>query len=1432
MPNYSFNIRNFKAQGAMTGSPSTSPYVGRVYLTWDAGMDITNPDMQLQFRRNTLQPIITENIFWASECVDTLTPNTLGLGFGGSDTSHSLFGQSRMTMEGHMVQDYDVAEGTWNGYLTPRDKDFNEISRGMHDGYYYAMGWVNKETGDLIELNADLDKCFAHAYSSITNNFNMGVTYEQGLVLSRPTLNNGERAQVYWFMNETWLDTADVANGQAIFQLQSGDDYTDTLQLHCPDCGCCDNITNSGYVDCDYYCPSLCGDPGCVGVHIEDTIGEYRIGRRTDLEGGLERIGLPQHRANEGITGLGSYFDARSPYGYGSTFSGQGGPRAYTTAPFCGNGETPGTTTGANGLYGPTDYPWWRLEDYLWKEGVSYIKNEAWILGVECRQEPACYWEDAGLIDVQGDCGQRITWEAYGVMSQIGRQHRPQLDMTYSLFNYNPTNLSEANPWYDEIDQNLAPFDTIDAEELSTTHCGVILEMHGDVRSAIGSFEGKDHYFNTDDLYVRIDRYKGWDWTDTDDYVPQGGWDNNDGVASGFGTGRNRWDYGKVLDTRPHSEQGSGTKPGEGWDTEGTAIPTDGVTLDNYVHPSQTMNPFPWDRWQFIIPAQPRGHWLYRYRLYAYNSDAVMDEVYDSAGPGLETKHGIDIVDTCGMCQVYTADIEWVLKRNWSEQSDSMFWITMPTVEGEEFTTPKYMYKNYTAAGEGIPRFGDILSTYDGSYYLRCANELVFKGGATVSEGPSSIGFELMYGDGHDDLDLDHNTDSGSPVPGFYDVSDSLSAGDVRWNFNLCDVPEDGKYFIKVTIICDDTGLEQWSKTIPIIVDHESPDVNDIGMLEEVFDGNNLEYGVEATDDEGIAFMTFAAQSNEVQQLWTLDHNYLWCDECMYLDEGDVENPGYDTLQTVLLDCSRTLSVADMTSCFCNGEITLYAYASDLAGNCVAKPFRVDIQGSWRGRTPGGMCSGDHTGTGDHIFSTPVTQGEIYTEMDCCIDSGGTWDYQNSQCTLWGQGASSADWFWRVGTCVDCLGNPVNPRASLGFMQDDQSTCEQPFPTGDDCENFVGEWVTEENVEGRICGSMAQDGVMIVNWNSLLFPSDTNWGMGATANLGPFLKAVDCWNDFNGDGVFNSEDGDTYITNCLEVEYVCAGSGVDFNIVGPYIDQFGHPKVTIVAVGVQWNQDFWNTSCEEHDYCEIKVIVPEDCCGKKDEVSKTYGVSLTSWIWDGECCRCCPQTEDYESTATQSKMGKNAALMYTADTKRWDVIDVAPSTLVNDELVDDKEVGAVAIGKFGEQLLNVGNEVVGFTANKKDKRSWVWHSKDHTMGIDGATKIFKKVNIQANLHFSPYIDEFIPPDSLELSNSAIIVLIDGKEVPIERKDKQEDVPSVIDETNSHLKQWHTYEFAIKKGYQKGKTISVRFQNQNTDSVVDSFVFVYRAKPIR
>ena len=198
------------------------------------------------------------------------------------------------------------------------------------------------------------------------------------------------------------------------------------------------------------------------------------------------------------------------------------------------------------------------------------------------------------------------------------------------------------------------------------------------------------------------------------------------------------------------------------------------------------------------------------------------------------------------------------------------------------------------------------------------------------------------------------------------------------------------------------------------------------------------------------------------------------------------------------------------------------------------------------------------------------------------------------------------------------------------------------------------------------------------------------------------------------------------------------------------------------------------------------------------------------------------------------EVGKNIALYYTPNLQRWDAIDAAPDQITDEgDLISVPTVGGVALGKFGEQIVSIDDNLVGFTEKKSKKRRWLWHSKNLAMGNDASVKIFKKVKIRANLFFDySLVASPVQNDITEFSTNSLVVLVDDKEVGLTLDFDIEDIPQIPSYDENSEKTFFTYSFKIDKKDQKGKTIAIRLQNQDSKSIVDSFNVIYRPKPIK
>ena len=91
----SFNLRNLQVQ---TGFSPTAPainWVGKIHLSWDEGMFLDDPNYYFQVRRSSIQPIISENVWWASECCFSKRASSMDGSYDYTTTSVNIFNQNR-----------------------------------------------------------------------------------------------------------------------------------------------------------------------------------------------------------------------------------------------------------------------------------------------------------------------------------------------------------------------------------------------------------------------------------------------------------------------------------------------------------------------------------------------------------------------------------------------------------------------------------------------------------------------------------------------------------------------------------------------------------------------------------------------------------------------------------------------------------------------------------------------------------------------------------------------------------------------------------------------------------------------------------------------------------------------------------------------------------------------------------------------------------------------------------------------------------------------------------------------------------------------------------------------------------------------------------------------------------------------------------------
>lgn len=1461
---------NIRELTVYTGVSQTSAvaWVGKVYLSWVPGMNLEAPNYQFQIRRNHLQDIQSENIWWASECVYHAPATSMDSGSSYTQTSAMLFNQNRSLghERRHFDGQLDLVQGVWTGG-----------GPSAQEAYYYAIGLTNTETGELVEFSACSDRVYTPTYSSQVGANNQGATEGAKILIRRPSrrlsVNN---SHVYWLgiAGQNQCEYGDPAVYNCDIVMQSAADPIGRSDFYC--CGqsasdqdwecsawqpstctnhpeeghllgncVCPSIaasaapqTNGAIIGCDEWCAypnnmSCCVEcpPGDI-VHIAGTIGEWRVSWYNGNAQGFDYLGMdPSRDRDEG----------------GYTYELSRGWQGFSLDPVH---KPISWTSQAQGVYGPDgtddEYAWYGSD--LSDEGIMWSNAEAWVLGAQQRNKFSYFWESNGIIDTGGVTGGTV-YDAFGHWAQIGSQRASIIDLDYRLFNWDSNNLTDENPWKDKIEQEIAPFDdTLDIDAMFPTHCGVKLRFTGELLSAIGAEDS----FNFADCYVRIDRKKGWDINELDDYVPVDpdtgatlGWDVDPSTGVTVNTFRNDFNYGKVYDSRP-----SGNPVGNLIDTDGTLINETGKTISDCI---STWNadglgqPTGSTGWQINLPVQPNGTWSYRVRIYEGESGEE-NKVWDS-NYHLGLNYGVNVVQGCGLCNVDEDEVDWWLVRNWSPKNDN-YWLSLETTD--YWADPKFMWKDYNAgAGYNVPKFGDILVQHDAMYYLRGSNQLVLKGGATVSVGQSSVHFDLLFGEGHDDLmdegvdgiPINYTTNPNDSVPGFAASNTGLSNGDVTFSFDLCNVPEDGNYVVSYTIICDDTGNVQKSEQIPIIVDHAAPTINEDNNFSELLDGLTLNYGFSAADANGLAYMNAMPQTYEVDgHVYAEKAPYLLCHECYFLDSGDIENAPLSNLQFHTLECETTLTAQEVARCICNGSFYMYAYAADYAGNCEVRRFTANVSGAVRGIHPSGTCNAPSAAGGpgglslqDPIWFNPETNGiEIYTEMNCCIDSGGSWDFTTDTCTSWGNPDGHGVWDWQEGICLDCLDNPIEQYsgAAAQIHRVEADCIAYADPT---CATELGVWSESENTEAEDCTAVEQEGFISVDYGMAITPAHEDWGLAANLPMGAFLNYFGCCDCGDGTQSYSCCN----LSCVVDVEASCDDSegqisNLTWNLIGPYMNNAGHPIITMLITDVPWEYG-WNTTCGEQAVCKICFCIPENCCGDKPKTKKCHCgiVSFSSHVLNGGCCQVCPADDTISTADVVTEIGQNVALYYTPSLDRWDAVDVAPAEMSGDDIVFSPRVGAVALGKFGEQIVSIDDNLVGFTEKKEERRKWLWHSKDLHMGNDSSIKIFKKVKVRANLHFSWEIESTGNPiEGVHFSDNPVVVLVDGKEADLTLDFDSADIPSIPSYDNKSEKTFYNFVYKLDKKFQKGKTISVRFQNQDAKSIVDSFNVVFRPKPIK
>ena len=486
----------------------------------------------------------------------------------------------------------------------------------------------------------------------------------------------------------------------------------------------------------------------------------------------------------------------------------------------------------------------------------------------------------------------------------------------------------------------------------------------------------------------------------------------------------------------------------------------------------------------------------------------------------------------------------------------------------------------------------------------------------------------------------------------------------------------------------------------------------------------------------------------------------------------------------------------------------------------------------------------------------------------CCTGSGGTWDEETATCIggseswtpsntwtpfAWTYGEQ---WEWNTGLCVDCYGNPIgDPSEGVGvgsnwddgtgtgnfFYHTNEQSCVTATDPVCDCQQM--EWWHgndgDADTEGTTCSEMFTDNIIDVPVGGLISPNSGQYGWSVKLNLSNFLRKHGCWGDgdcseWESPGWPNEPDGgwNYEFLAGANVNIGCFPSDAfNADITSPYVEN-GQVYIGIDVSVIDWAQ--FNRLCGIMTGCALTLTVPQlltGCC--TDKAAGTGNIFFHVPLnLEGQCCECCNVSfnQDLEDLPLTG-MTTNAALQYNIVDDRWDVSSIGDERL-NESL--DMRVGGATIGKFGEQVIYQGGELKGLNKNTKETKPWIYHSKDYTMGIDSQYKRFKSVKIRANHKFNADVYEETPEDSSvqPITNEGVFILVDGLYVPAKRVDDIDDMDAAMASISGEEKQFHVYEYEIDRKYQKGTSVAIRMQNQTDNSIVESFSFVYRIKPVK
>ena len=1379
----SLNLRDFTARPApnrtrfVTGAPDYSVECGTldgtIEFEWNSGIQLGNFDHRLQIRVNWDQPILSDAQFWSANLVKDESLSTLSVRQENNRDSVQVRNLSRLTMEG-TYKIFDVEDTSDGGFPAGPKVQFidnnsinttQSITAGTYSTVNEGGNFIDYETGELI---VDPGGYYAMAI----------IEKSTGNIIERHILQDAVAPHMGGQMRAAATPAGVEPSGQMSGQWLTARPHTDSERHHYFHIGDNNLKLAKESVNAPYFA-TLVHEEGSYGMeHLFDTYGGPCPGCcSTDPDNQACVCNFMMCGGHSGfeIIHIRNMTQPNWLAGEGTWSTGNQGNNMVVMGQYDNDPETwfDNSQHRIKGFFS-TD------PDY--HTGTNFYDNSATEFMVETRNSISYITQGAD----------RDTHYGWGVTSSPLPHTYPAGEQLENQFRRRPVSFATTNEvQMITVDIDPQPITDIDGVVRYTGWCQVDFTLKDLFTPPKGASWTIDF-----SLALQITRMKGHNSFQDDD-------SNTDFPAGGDANFEGQYNDGAVFDSRSDTPTYiTGTQAGAGWTWDKASGGGEAsITVADYSDESDVTGLFPYkvedpdnsgqylNEYKIRIPFQPSGKWVYKFEFYrnttTSESEATWEKVYDTSW--LPNEPSIFIPSGCGSCDVDDDNIEWGFIRNWRHEKEEF------VVTDTASNLQDYLYFTQTDT-EG--KYGDRIPSVDGAYHLRKENTFMLSdtnGAATGTVGDPLLVIEYTFGSGHNFYEVEgygSDVGVGTTLPEL--TRTTTYTNDVTLEFpaqvtvDSCDFPYNGKYTMTAKLICEDTGITEWTEDITIIIDDKSPYIvspeNQI-----VADGDgNITFNASAHDDNGIWLVVLENQAwyNEdgfhgiptnysphnwdgtffpiTGQVWGGDSG---SDGGGWSSVSAVTTAGGDVHPNVHLDVTRFLTLEERYY-MGNGSGPVWVHAYDWAGNCVWKMVGVRLDGGLLGRYPCGMCD---SGAGDYLKpwegeGAESQEGPAWNEAACNAEYGGG--------------------SWTGGICYNCLGIPYyNYDNSVDCIAETDPICQDTNLLWDNFNN---------------CNMT--DTLNITQLPSEMDPL-TNGGFAFRVYIDRFL------ND------------DCNVSMLESAEIRCSAQLVDWEISGPLYNEYGSAYMLATGQVFDWN-DYAGYGCGQDSHCGMYLTFSSDvsAAGCHSDAKNPHtimggGFNVTTAIDGANCCDGCDEPPTF---AWGGEDVKNAmAWLYTPASQRWDLCGIGKSRIIDGVEQEPTGATAVTIGKYGEIITAQDGALKTFIGNINEStdgatKAWEWHSKELSFGLDGQRKMYKGLKVRANGHFAVPSIEFY---------------VDGKLATLERKN---DVYAGEDLLND----WHTYEWKVAKGSRKGRICSVKFPNQPPDSQVESIDIVYRRKPVK